>query len=77
MTPDWKTIDDKTPRGRFEIRKTAKGNAEFHIADILLVGRVGDDRTYLSHYIPSEGRWNGFTKKSPPTHWDDMPKGPK
>lgn len=77
MKADWKLIDKDTPRGRYEKRKTAKGEAEFHIADHLMVGRVGDPRTYISHYITEDDRWNGFTKKSPPTHWDYLPDGPK
>ena len=75
MQADWKDIGT-APRGRFETRNTGKGETQVHIPQKVMTGRVGDPDTRPSYYIPSEDRWNGYTKEAGPTHWDDMPEGP-
>ena len=76
MKADWKDIST-APKGHYEQKKTSKGMADIHIPEKVMTGRIGDPDTRPSYYIPHEDRWNGYTKESPPTHWDYMPDGPK
>lgn len=78
MIAEWKDITkEKAPTGEYVEIKTGKGSKKvFHPVWVYTI-RKGEERGRLSYFIPDESRWNGYTKKEGPTHWDYMPDGPE
>jgi len=74
MIADWKDISS-APRGKIESRKGSKGFVDVLIPDMVVVCQKGGVPR-ISHYLPDDERWNGFTKKNPPEYWDELPEAP-
>lgn len=34
-------------------------------------------KVIMSHWLPKENRWNGYTKENPPLAWMEKPKHPE
>jgi hypothetical protein len=71
---------DEAPRGRTnlvtrQIGKNVVVSEEF-ISDPIIA--AGNDRVVtLSRWLPKEGRWNMFSKDTPPVAWKPWPKHPQ
>jgi hypothetical protein len=71
---------DEAPRGRTNIVTRQIGKnvvvGEEFIPDLIIA--AGNDRVVtLSRWLPKEGRWNMFSKDTPPVAWKTWPKHPQ
>jgi hypothetical protein len=76
---DWNFNMDEAPRGHVETVKRKAGKAdverEEHIPALIIAAGNGGVVT-LSRWLPKEGRWNMFTKDTPPMAWQPWPRHP-
>lgn len=78
---NWNFNMDEAPRGHTEIRqRTVKNGAvaeyEHHVpAQIIAAGN--DGVVTISRWLPKEGRWNMFSKDTPPMAWQPWPDHPE
>ena len=76
---DWNFDISQAPRGttRMVVRVIGKNTvtSEEHIPDLIIAAGNGGVVT-VSKWFPKEGRWNMFTKDTPPLAWMPWPAHP-
>lgn len=77
----WNFNMDEAPRGEFRDVTRLVGKQKIEVTKpehfstaIIAAGSCGV--VTLSRWLPSEERWNMFTKASPPVAWQAWPKHP-
>lgn len=75
----WNFNMDEAPKGRVQMveRLIGKNMAQIeeHVPDLIIAAGNGGVVT-LSKWLPKEGRWNMFSKSTPPMAWMPWPAHP-
>ena len=73
----WNFDMDEAPRGETRIVKRVIGKNEVEVAEhvpALIIAAGNDLVVTVSKWLPDQGRWNMFSKNTPPRAWQPWPK---
>ena len=77
---EWNFDMNAAPRGKLKTVRRRIGEREVdvteHVPDLIIAaGNCGV--VTLSKWLPDQGRWNMFTKSTPPIAWHPWPEHPE
>ena len=77
---DWNFDISAAPKGKTLVVNRTIGKKKVDVSvheHVLIIAAGSDDVVTLSRWLPSEGRWNMFTKAVPPIAWKPWPAHPR